>query len=177
MFYALLDPLRRSIGLRLGLWCALIFTICSVALFAFSYYLLAGAIGKKDLEVLKALLSEAAAVYEAGGARGLGDWCNSQGTGVQKALFVRLSNPFNIVTFAQAPEDWVTFNDTPDWPTYRKAGVVRIPQNAGRDYMVAYAVNSPMAPPADRPNHHQPRCRPEPGSACVVGSRHGYHPA
>ena len=43
MFSGLLEPLRRSIGLRLSLWYALIFTVSSAALLALAYYLLAAA--------------------------------------------------------------------------------------------------------------------------------------
>ena len=142
MFSALLDPLRRSIGVRLGLMYALIFTISSAALFMLSYYLLAGAIGSKDREVLEARLKEAAAVYEGGGASGLGNWVRSQDREVQNTMFIRLVNVFNNVVFLSAPEDWVTFRDVPGWEGYRRQGVIRIPQSAERDFTVASIVLS-----------------------------------
>ena len=52
MFSGLIDPLRRSIGVRLSFLYALIFTLSSAALFTLAYYLLVAAIGSKDREVL-----------------------------------------------------------------------------------------------------------------------------
>jgi hypothetical protein len=48
MFSGLLDPLRRNIAVRLGVWYALIFGLSSIALFTLAYYLLAAAVGSKD---------------------------------------------------------------------------------------------------------------------------------
>src|SRR5258706_14341676 len=66
MSSGLLEPFRRNIAVRLSLWYALIFTLSSLALFSLAYYLLAGAIGSKDREVLEARLKEVAAVYNGG---------------------------------------------------------------------------------------------------------------
>src|SRR5512136_2159646 len=99
MFSGLLDPLRRNIGVRLSLWYALIFMISSAALFLFSYYLLAGAIGTKDREVLEARLKEAATVYQTGGTGALRSWVRSQPPEEQNTLFVRLVNVFNLATY------------------------------------------------------------------------------
>ena len=142
MFSGLLEPLRRNIGIRLGLWYALIFTVSSVALFTLAYYLLAAAIGSKDREVLEARLKEAAAVYDGGGVGALQRWVKSQSPQLQQTLFVRLLNVFNSVVFVSAPADWVTFKDVPGWEGYRRQGVLRIPQNEERDFAVLSAVLS-----------------------------------
>jgi signal transduction histidine kinase len=135
MFSGLLEPLRRNVGVRLSLWYAFVFTLSSVALLAFAYYLLAAAIGSKDREVLEARLKEAATVYESAGVGALQNWVKSQPPEVQRTLFVRLVNIFNNVAFTWAPPDWVTFHDVPDWAGYRRhVGVVRIPQNEERDF-------------------------------------------
>src|SRR5438445_793418 len=73
-----LDWLRRNIGVRLGLWYALIFTLSSAALLTLAYYLLAAAVGSKDREVLEARWKEAAAVYEGGGLSALRRWVQNQ---------------------------------------------------------------------------------------------------
>ena len=139
MFSGLLDRLRRNIGIRLGLLYAAIFTLSNLALFTLAYYLLAAAIGSKDREVLEARLKEAATVYEAGGVRVLNNWVQNQPADVKRSLFVRLVSPFNNVTFVSAPEEWVTFTQVPTgWEGYRRqVGVVRIPQNAERDFTLA----------------------------------------
>ena len=48
------ETLRRNVAVRLSLWYAFIFTLSSLALFVFAYYLLAAAVGSKDQEVLEA---------------------------------------------------------------------------------------------------------------------------
>src|SRR5258706_11724288 len=144
MFSGLLDPFRRNIAVRLSLWYALIFTLSTLALFSLAYYLLAGAIGSKDREVLEARLKEVAAVYNGGGVRALESWVRSQPSAVQQTLFIRLVNVFNNVAVVSAPPDWVTFRDvTNSWEGYRrKEGVIRIPQNAEKDFTLASAVLS-----------------------------------
>jgi len=132
--------LRRDVGLRLSVWYALIFTLSSLALFAFAYYLLAAAIGSKDREVLSSQLKEAAGAYENGGLPGLHNWVQNQPQPVQRTLYVRLVNAFNRVDVVSAPPDWVTFQDVPTWAGYRRQGVVRIPQSAERDFILAPAV-------------------------------------
>jgi signal transduction histidine kinase len=141
MFSARLDRLRRNIAVRLSLWYALVFAVSSVALLAIAYYLLAGAIGAKDSEVLVARLKEAAAVYDAGGVDGLRDWVQSQPARLQKTLFVRLVNAFNDVIFLSAHQDWVSFRDQAGgWEGYRhQVGVIRIPENEERDFALASA--------------------------------------
>jgi signal transduction histidine kinase len=139
-----LNPLRRSIGVRLSLWYALVFSISSVALFALMYYLLAAAIGSKDREVLEARLKEVAAIYEGGGINALGDWVRTQPPAVRHSLLVRLVNVYNRIDFTSVPEDWVSIRDVPSgWEGFRrKVGVIRIPQNEERDFTLASATLS-----------------------------------
>lgn len=142
MYSSLVDRLRRSIGFRLSLWYALIFTITSVGLLGFAYWLLARAVLNKDQELLAARIKEVAAVYEAGGVGGLRNWVRSQPQSIQGTLFIRLVNVFDNVAFYSAPQDWVTFRDSPaDWRGYREqVKVIRVPQSAERDFMLVNAV-------------------------------------
>jgi signal transduction histidine kinase len=140
MSSGLLDPLRRNIGFRLSLGYALLFTLSSAGLLLLAYYLLAAALGSKDREVLEARLKEAAAIYDAGGTSALSNWTASQPTQVKNTTFIRLVNVFNSVIFASAPEDWVAFRDVPGWEGYRRQGLLRIPQSAERDFMLASGV-------------------------------------
>ncbi len=141
MYSGLLDNLRRNIALRLSLWYALVFTLTSLALLAFAYYLLAAAIGSKDREVLEARLKEAAAVYDASGVNALRNWVLSQPPAVQKTLFVRLMNVFNAPAYVSVPEDWVALRNVPSvWGSRSEVGVfLRIPQNEERDFILAQA--------------------------------------
>jgi signal transduction histidine kinase len=135
MSSGLLEPLRRSIGLRLSLLYAFIFSLSSVALLALAYYLLAAAVGNKDREVLGARLQEAAVVFEAGGVNALRNWVAGQPADVRNTIFVRLVNSFNNADLiVSAPEAWVAFRDVPSWEGFLQTPYLRIPQNAERDY-------------------------------------------
>ncbi len=142
MFYALSDLLRKNLGVRLSLWYAFIFTVSSAALFTLAYYLLAAALGAKDREVLDARLKEVAAICQTSGARGLQNWVRSQPVAVQRSLLIRLVNRLNRVDFISAPEEWVTLRDIPsEWEGFRgQVGVVRIPQDAEKDFTLISAV-------------------------------------
>jgi signal transduction histidine kinase len=139
MFSGLVEPLRRNIAVRLSVWYALIFSISGLALLAFAYYLLAVAIGSKDREVLEARWKEVAAVYQTGGVDGLRVWWENEPAQVQHTLLVRVENLFGNTIFVRWPEDWVTVRDEPIGKTglKRLVGVIRIPQNAERDYIFA----------------------------------------
>lgn len=140
MSFALLDRARRNIGIRLGLWYALVFALSSVALFALAYYLLAAAVGGKDREVLEARLRAYAAIYENAGLAGLRD-AIQRDEASQKTLFIRWIGAWNNVSLVNAPEDWITFKDLPGgWAGYRqRIGIVRIPRNAEKDFVIASA--------------------------------------
>jgi signal transduction histidine kinase len=139
MFSGLLDPLRRNIAVRLSLWYALIFSLSGLALLAFAYYLLAAAIGGKDREVLEARWKEVGAVYEAGGLGALRSWWENEPAQVQHTLLVRVVDVFDQQAFVRWPEDWVTVRDVPIGRTGLRwtEGVIRIPQNAEKDFMLA----------------------------------------
>jgi len=139
MFSGLLDPFRRSVGLRLSLWYALIFTVSSAALFTLAYYLLAAAIGSKDREVLEAQLKEASTVYQSGGARALQNWTRSQSEHLQQTLLVRVLNAFGNEVYLHAPVDWVTIRNVPTGlpGLTQQQRTIRIPQSAERDFTLA----------------------------------------
>ncbi|PYJ06867.1 MAG: hypothetical protein DME25_05385, partial [Verrucomicrobia bacterium] len=141
MSSTLFDPLRRNVALRLSLWYALLFTLSSAALFTLAYYLLAAAIGSKDREVLEAQLNEAAAIYESSGVSALQNWARNQPQALQQTLLVRVLNIFGREVYVRAPVDWVSIRNVPTgWPGLsRQVRVVRIPQTAERDFILASA--------------------------------------
>jgi signal transduction histidine kinase len=135
MSSGLLEPLRRSIGLRLSLLYALIFTLSSVALLVIAYLLLAAAVEAKDREVLEARLKEAGVVFQAGGVNALQVWISNQPEQVQNTMFVRLVNSENNASrIISAPQDWLAFRDVPGWEGLFQTRYIRIPKNAERDY-------------------------------------------
>lgn len=141
MSFDLIDAARRNVGVRLGLWYAFIFGCSTVALLGIAYYLLAGAIGSKDRELVQARLREYAAVYDDGGLPELRSTLQDEVSN-QRTFFVRVVNAWNDVAFANVPDDWITFHDVPGGLAgYRqRVGTVRIPKNAERDFIIASAV-------------------------------------
>lgn len=141
MSYAPLDRLRRNLGVRLGLWSAAIFALGTLGLLAVAYFVLAAAVGGKDREVLQARLNEFAAVYASGGLAELRGVIRQEEQ-VSKTMFVRLVSPWNEVLLVSAPQEWVTFHDLPTgWAGYRQqVGVVRIPEDAEKDFVLASAI-------------------------------------
>src|SRR5262249_52881166 len=141
MSSGLINAIRRNVGFRLGLWYAFVFGCSSVALLALAYYLLAAAISSKDQEILQARLREYAAIYQAGGLRGLRNTLQEE-DGNQKTFFVRVVNIWNDVSFANVPDEWITFHDVPGGLAgYRqRVGVVRVPKDAEKDFVIASAV-------------------------------------
>ena len=128
-----LATLTRDLGVRLGLWYALIFLMSNAALFVLAYYLLAAAIGSKDREGLGAQLKEAALVYQNGGVAALRDWIHNQPEQVQNTMLVRLVNSFtHLAMIVSAPKDWLTFRDVPGLEGYKQP-FIRVPLNAERD--------------------------------------------
>jgi signal transduction histidine kinase len=139
MSFAPLDALRRNIAIRLSLWYVLVFTLSILALLSLAYYLMAAAIGRKDLEVLDTRLKDSAAIYQGGGGNALNNWVQSQPSDVKNSLFVRVVNLFNQVPYVWAPPAWITFRDEPTWLGIRQVPYLRIPQNAERDFLVVQA--------------------------------------
>jgi signal transduction histidine kinase len=141
MFYGPIEKIRRNIGVRLGLWSAFFFALSCIALLTLAYYVLAAAVGNRDREVLQARLREFAAVYDNGGPGALRGVIRQE-EGSQKTVYVRLVSPWNEVSFVSVPDEWVTFHDIPSGLAgYRqRVGVIRIPKNAERDFVIATAI-------------------------------------
>ena len=143
MVRSVLDPLRRNLGLRLNLWYAVLFTVCSAALFLLLYVLLTHALDVKEREVLEAQLQRYATVYQAGGVSALRRALfREDATPREKPFFVRLLSPRNTVLVVLAPEEWLTFEDIePGWDGYRRqVGVLRIPKDEEKDFALASLV-------------------------------------
>jgi len=137
-----LERLRRSFGLRLNLWYALIFTASSAGLFLLLYYGLVTAVERKEREVIEARVKEYGAVYQSGGLAALRRWlARDEDVRGRKPFFVRLISPWNSVLYVLAPEDWMTFKDVPtDWEGYRqRVGVFRIPKDEEKDFVLRWA--------------------------------------
>ena len=131
--------LLRGFAFRLSLWYALIFFISTGVLLLLVYYLVAGALQRKDHEVILSRLKEYAAVYVAGGAPALQSVAAQENNPADERSFYvnlvskRYVNPIVI------PQGWLGFKVTPGYLEVREFEINRIPKNAERDYTLAYA--------------------------------------
>jgi signal transduction histidine kinase len=141
MSFGPVEKIRRNIGVRLGVWTAFTFALGCVGMLALAYYILAGAVGRKDREVLQARLHEFAVVYDNDGLSGLRRAIHNE-EGDQKTYFVRLVSPWNEVVPVSVPDDWITFREIPTGLAgYRqRIGVIRIPKNAEKDFVIASGI-------------------------------------
>src|SRR3954464_5265869 len=133
MFSGLLDPLRRSFGVRLGLWYAVIFSLSAAALFTIAYYILAVALNNKDREIIDARWKEAAVVYRAGGMNALKNWAEHQPP--DAPLSVRIVSLYNEERVVLGP-GWIGIQKIPRQDVYANESFVRISQNADKDFVL-----------------------------------------
>jgi signal transduction histidine kinase len=142
MFSKPLDRLRRSIGLRLSLWYALVFSASSVVFYLLVTWLFAAAVESKEREVIAARLKEYAAIYASGGVRALQAWTQStQESRDADPFFVRIITPADSLVLIRKPDEWVSFQDSVvDWNGYRRQlGVLCIPKNSEKDFRLSTA--------------------------------------
>ncbi len=87
MSFTRLRAFTRSLGFRLNLGYAVVFTLCAGGLLWGVYVLLSIAVDQKDRAVIEGRLREYVAIYNAGGAEGLGAWITQLQTARQKKIF------------------------------------------------------------------------------------------
>lgn len=141
MSFGPVEKARRNIGVRLGLWSALIFALSSIGLLTLAYYLMGANLDNKDREVLQARLHEFAVAYINGGIPQLQNVVRQEDGG-HKTYFVRLVTPWNEKIPVSVPDDWITFQEIPTGIAgYRQQiGIIRIPKNQERDFVLVSAV-------------------------------------
>lgn len=141
MSFELLRRFTRTIGFRLNLWYASIFTASAVVLFSLFYILLSMAIARKDREIIDAQVKEYSAIYQSGGVWGLRNWLQNN-TDRRERFFVRLANARNDQLFLSVPKDWIEL----DPESFSVAGYsfregwVRIPKDEERDLIIAQSI-------------------------------------
>ncbi|MHB9009295.1 MAG: sensor histidine kinase, partial [Limisphaerales bacterium] len=82
------------------------------------------------------------AIYQNGGVAALRAWIQrDERTAAAAQYFVRLVNRFNLVQILAVPDDWVKFEDVDTgiegWR--KRVGVVRVPRDAERDFVLVNA--------------------------------------
>ena len=140
MFWKRLRDFTRTLGFRLNLWHTAIFLVSSVLLFTLIYFLLGGAIDRKDREVIQARLREYLAVYENGGVPALHDWTSRINEARrQQMFFVRVARPDQTVLLLVMPHDWFERDLTlvDGGASLRADAWMRVPRNLDVDLTVA----------------------------------------
>ncbi|MCP5515767.1 MAG: HAMP domain-containing histidine kinase [Verrucomicrobiales bacterium] len=140
MSFALIERGRRSLALRLSLGYAAVFTVGAAVLFGLTYLLLAGALERKDREVIQARLNECAAVYDNGGLPALDHLVQqNRASPREKSFLVRVASPRGSVLLMAAPDDWVQFDPAALRRGESPSSVLwlRLPRDEERDFMVA----------------------------------------
>ncbi|HVU16703.1 MAG TPA: HAMP domain-containing sensor histidine kinase [Candidatus Didemnitutus sp.] len=137
------DRLRESLALRLAVQYALVFALGSALLFTALYWMLAGLLEKREQVAVEHRVAELTAAYSDGGVPALSARVHNDLSPEARSLFVRLISPSNGAVFVAAPPDWIeTQVQRVPFPeagvvAERKLDVVRVPQDALRDYTVA----------------------------------------
>lgn len=129
----------RTIGFRLNLWYAFIFTASASLLFFLFYFLLSIGLTRKEYEVIDARLKEYEEIYENGGLLTLKRWVNSSQER-QKSFFVRVVNAWNADVLLIVPEEWKISVDSKTLQIGRhefKSGWLRIPKDEEKDLVIA----------------------------------------
>jgi signal transduction histidine kinase len=103
--------LKRTLGLRLSVWYAMVFTLSIVVLVALTYALLAQSLALRDHDIVRATLREYMTRYELGGLRALRSAVElEERTGGRERLFVRVIAPGGAdAVFTRVPPGWGDF--------------------------------------------------------------------
>ena len=160
MSFDLLKTARRNIGLRLGLWYAFVFALSSVALLTSPTTCRGGRGPQRPGSAASAPQGLCGQFMRAADCPRLRD-AMQQEAGGSKTFFIRLVNPWNDVSFANVPDDWIAFKDIPSGLAgYRQqVGVLRIPKDAEKDFVIASMPLPDNFAAAGWPQHGQPRRR------------------
>lgn len=126
--------LQRTVGLRVALWYAVIFTASLAVFVGISYLLLARSLQARDREIVVATLRTYADTYARGGLRAVAEAVErEQRTGTRERLFVRVVSYQGDAVFLTIPEAW------------RRFAVDRLSESGEGDWLVAPADDQPAA--------------------------------
>jgi signal transduction histidine kinase len=105
------ERLPRALGVRLGLWYAVLFASGAFALIAITYALLAISLQQRDREVVRTTLVRYASAHERGGLRLLDRViAGDRSAGSYEPLFVRVLGEGSQAVYFSMPADWGDFD-------------------------------------------------------------------
>ena len=139
----MLDRLRQSLAFRLATQYALVFALSAAVLFAVLYWVLAGALDRRERSIVERQAEVLASAYEVGGTNALRSILQSDRSTDVRSYFVRILGANDERLWASLPPDWVDTQveqiPLPAWTGLHATRTIlteRIPQNALRDYTV-----------------------------------------
>jgi signal transduction histidine kinase len=137
----MLDRLHQSLALRLAVQYALVFAFGAAVLFGVLYWLLADALDARERAALIRQTEEYAAAFDRAGGAGVVARVTNDASPDIRAIFVRLLNPAGTAMYEKWPEEWIEtqVKNTAigGFTLKQETRVLRIPQNAARDYTIA----------------------------------------
>ncbi len=144
----MLERIRHSLAVRLGVLYALVFTLGAAVVFGVLYWFLAAALEKRERAVVEKRAQDYAALYEGGGAGALrAKLVAGEASPEVNSLLVRIVGPGGDIVFGRVPPDWVE-TQVQRIPLPGAFGnlqlqqvvqTVRIPRDAEKDFTVASA--------------------------------------
>jgi len=141
----MLERIRHSLALRLGVLYALLFAVGAATVFTLLYWALADALKARSLAEVEGKAQEFARIYEQGGPADLRTLIAEESANPDfNSLFVRIVSRDGETSFMRVPPDWVQTQAqqiiVPDgWGGWRAQEVhtVEIPHDAQKDLTVA----------------------------------------
>lgn len=137
----MLERLRQSLALRLALQYAAIFAVSSGILFGLLYLLLAYSLDKRELARLEEQTRSIAEAFNRGNPMEVVARIKNDVSPEMSAAFVRLYAPDGTVAFSKVPDYWIEtqVQSVPfgSITLDQEVRVVRVPQDALRDYSIA----------------------------------------
>jgi signal transduction histidine kinase len=132
------ERLRQSLALRLAAQYALAFAIASAVMFSALYWFLAEAFDARERAALERRVEDLASAFDQGGPPGIISRVNGDSSADMRTLFVRLTGPDDTIVYNKWPDDWIETQIQQLIPGIAiKRPILRIPQDAARDYTIA----------------------------------------
>jgi heavy metal sensor kinase len=144
----MLERVRHSLAVRLGVLYALVFALGAAAVFGVLYWFLADALEKRERAVVERRAQDYATLYENGGAAALrAKLVAGEASPEVNSLLVRIVGPGGDIVFGRVPPDWVETQvqriPLPgafgNFQVQQVVQTVRIPRDAEKDFTVASA--------------------------------------
>ena len=127
--------LLNRVSIRLSLWYTALFAVSAAALLLLMYYLVAQELERKETEVIQSRAKEYASLFQ---TRGYAEFKRrvlaENDPSDEKAFFVSVVSPFDVVETVVVPQDFGTFRlEGRVKRVWQQADITRVPKDAQKD--------------------------------------------